>query len=186
MKIIYTIDKIFGTESFLPMGSFFDFPHTSTSLHMRAQLWIFRSVLFWSLFLYAISPGETSLRICNQTGGQIGAAIGYLEKESWISEGWWNINEKECALAIAGPLTTRYYYIYATDYDNGGEWNGDAPMCIKDVSFRITGVKDCLSRGYKRAYFFEVDTRNQKDWSVQLTDKTRSSHSSSEFLSSSP
>lgn len=118
------------------------------------------------------------------TSSQIGVAIGYLDKETWISEGWWNLLPKACALTIAGPLATRYYYIYGIDYDNGGEWSGDALMCTKDTSFRIIGVKDCLARGYKRNYFFEVDTRHQVDWSIQLTDKNRNSTESfSESLS---
>ena len=129
------------------------------------------------------APAQSSLRVCNMTSSQIGVAIGYLEKDTWISEGWWNLLPKACALAIAGPLATRYYYIYGIDYDYGGEWSGDALMCTKDTSFRIIGVKNCLARGYKRNYFFEVDTRHQVDWSVQLTDKTRSpSESPSEPL----
>ena len=32
------------------------------------------------------------------------------------------------------------------------------------------GTKDCVKRGYKRTGFFEVDTGEERDWTVRLTD----------------
>jgi uncharacterized membrane protein len=43
-------------------------------------------------------------------------------------------------------------------------------MCTGDKEFTIRGVENCLARGYDRTGFFEVDTGEQKDWRVQLTD----------------
>jgi len=45
-------------------------------------------------------------------------------------------------------------------------------MCTRDESFTIFGVEDCLARGYERTGFFEVDTQNKPDWTLQLTDPT--------------
>ena len=39
-----------------------------------------------------------------------------------------------------------------------------------DKAFTISGVQDCQTRGYKRSGFFEVDTNEEKDWTVRLTD----------------
>ena len=64
----------------------------------------------------------------------------------------------------------RFYYIYAVDYDRGGEWSGRAFMCTRDKEFTIRGTEDCLARGFERAGFFEVDTGEQRSWTVQLTD----------------
>jgi hypothetical protein len=64
----------------------------------------------------------------------------------------------------------RYYYIYAIDYDRGGEWSGRAYMCTRDKEFTVNGTEDCLARGYDRTGFFEVDTGEQRAWTVQLTD----------------
>ncbi|MGE3871300.1 MAG: DUF1036 domain-containing protein, partial [Pseudorhodoplanes sp.] len=36
--------------------------------------------------------------------------------------------------------------------------------------FIIRGIEDCLARGYDRAGYFEVDTREQRSWTVQLTE----------------
>ena len=54
----------------------------------------------------------------------------------------------------------------------GGAWQGNNFMCTRDESFTIFGVEDCLARGYERTGFFEVDTQNKPDWTLQLTDPT--------------
>ena len=64
----------------------------------------------------------------------------------------------------------RYYYIYAVDYDRGGEWSGQAYMCSREKEFTIRATENCLARGYDRTGFFEVDTSEQRSWTVQLTD----------------
>ncbi len=66
----------------------------------------------------------------------------------------------------------RFYYIYAIDYDRGGEWSGQAFMCTRDKEFTIRGTEDCLARGFDRTGFFEVDTGEQRAWTVQLTEST--------------
>ena len=42
--------------------------------------------------------------------------------------------------AAARALVARYYYIYAIDYDRGGEWSGQAFMCTRDKEFTIRGT----------------------------------------------
>ena len=71
---------------------------------------------------------------------------------------------------LRGTLVARYYYIYALDYDRGGEWSGQAFMCSRDKEFTIRGNENCLARGYDRTGFFEVDTGEQRAWTVQLTE----------------
>jgi uncharacterized membrane protein len=71
---------------------------------------------------------------------------------------------------LRGALVARYYYIYAVDYDRGGEWSGRAFMCSREKEFTIRGIGDCLARGYDRTGYFEVDTSEQRAWTVQLTD----------------
>jgi uncharacterized membrane protein len=36
--------------------------------------------------------------------------------------------------------------------------------------FTIQGIEDCVARGYERTGFFEIDTGEQKNWTVQLTE----------------
>ena len=109
------------------------------------------------------------LRLCNRTPSRVGVAIGYKEDRQWITEGWWNVAKDSCETLVAGALVSRFYYVYAVDYDQGGVWGGKAVMCTRDKMFTIRGIEDCVTRGYERSGFFEVDTGEQKSWTVQLT-----------------
>ncbi len=115
-------------------------------------------------------PAAADFRLCNNTSSRVGIALGYKDAEGWTTEGWWNIASRTCETLLRGSLIARYYYIYALDYDRGGEWSGQAFMCSRDKEFTIRGTENCLARGYDRTGFFEVDTGEQRTWTVQLTD----------------
>ncbi len=135
---------------------------------------IFVRYTILAMALLAASPALADFRLCNNTGSRVGVAIGYKDQEGWVTEGWWNITPRTCETLLRGALVARYYYIYAVDYDRGGEWSGHAYMCSRDKEFTIRGTKNCLARGYDRTGFFEVDTREQRSWTVQLTDNAES------------
>jgi len=109
-------------------------------------------------------------RLCNNTASRVGIALGYKDADGWTTEGWWNISSRSCETLLKGTLVARYYYIYALDYDRGGEWSGQAFMCSRDKEFTIKGTENCLARGFDRTGFFEVDTGDQRAWTVQLTE----------------
>ena len=77
--------------------------------------------------------------ICNDTKSRIGVAIGYKDDIGWGSEGWWNILPEQCEPLIEGALKSQYYYIYALDYDKGGEWSGTLYSAKKGVKVTIGG-----------------------------------------------
>jgi uncharacterized membrane protein len=115
-------------------------------------------------------PAAADFRLCNKTSARLGVAVGYKDGEGWTTEGWWNLPAGNCETVLKGALVARFYYIYAVDYDHGGEWSGQAFMCTRDKEFTIHGTEDCLARGYERTGFFEVDTGEQRSWEVRLTD----------------
>jgi len=122
-----------------------------------------------------IRSAAADFRLCNNTTSRVGIAIGYKDKDGWATEGWWNLAGRSgCEVLLRGTLASRYYYIYAVDYDRGGEWSGQAYMCTRDKEFVIRGTGDCLARGFDRTGFFEVDTGDQADWTVQLTESSES------------
>jgi uncharacterized membrane protein len=128
------------------------------------------------LLAAALLPPAAALadfRLCNATPARIGVAVGYKDGDTWVSEGWWNLKPQSCDTLMRGPLAARFYYVYAVDYDQGGEWSGKAFMCTRDREFTIRGLQDCLARGFNRTGFFEVDTGEQKNWTVQLTEQTQ-------------
>ena len=119
-----------------------------------------------------VQPAHADFRLCNNTGSRVGVALGYKDAEGWMTEGWWNISARSCETLLRGSLVARFYYVYAVDYDRGGEWSGQAFMCTRDKEFTIRGIEDCLARGYDRTGYFEVDTSEQRSWTVQLTEST--------------
>ena len=120
--------------------------------------------------LVTAQPARADLRVCNQTKNLVSIALGYPAPRGWQSEGWWVAGPGACATVYKGDLSSRYYYIFAADDVGGGVWDGKVYMCTQDDAFTIFGVEDCLARGYERTGFFEVDTQNRSDWTLQLTD----------------
>ena len=151
--------------------------HVSNHYQKCIRLFAKNRLLFLSLMIatmlasaqiIAITPAKAELKLCNTTSSRVGVAIGYRDKNRWATEGWWNVASNTCEVLLKGKLIARYYYIHAVDYDRGGEWSGKDTMCTVDKAFTVFGVKDCVKRGYKRTGFFEIDTKNEHDWTVRL------------------
>jgi len=119
---------------------------------------------------FSATPAAADFTLCNNTNSRVGVAIGYKDAAGWTTEGWWNLPSRSCETLLKGTLAARYYYVYAIDYDRGGEWMGPAFMCTRDKEFTIRGISNCLARGFDRTGFFEVDTGQQQAWTVQLTE----------------
>src|ERR1700731_3073442 len=100
------------------------------------------------LTIPAATPAVADFGLCNYSGGRVGIAIGYKDGDRWTTEGWWNLEPKKCEIVIKGPLASPFYYIYAFDYDRGGEWSGQAFMCTQAKQFTIRGTDDCLAHGF--------------------------------------
>lgn len=128
--------------------------------------------LFLAGMVTTAAPAMADLRVCNETSNPVSIALGYRAERGWQSEGWWVATPNQCAIVYQGPLNSRYFYIYAADDIGGGAWDGTVYMCTRDETFTIFGVEDCLARGYERTGFFEVDTQNKSDWTLQLTDQS--------------
>ena len=110
------------------------------------------------------------LKLCNATPGRIGVSLGYQDAKGWATEGWWNIASQRCETLLRDTLPSRFVYVYAIDYDRGGEWTGANQMCTSDKPFLIRGNADCEKRGHRRTGFFEVDTGASRTWTIRLAD----------------
>jgi uncharacterized membrane protein len=134
----------------------------------------------------APTPAAADFTICNYSGSRVGVALGYKDSEGWVTEGWWNLSDRTCEALLRGGLVARYYYVYAVDYDRGGEWTGQAFMCSRDKEFTIRGIDNCLARGYDRTGFYEVDTGEQRSWTMQLTNSGKVSDAPSPAVPAPP
>ena len=125
------------------------------------------------LLLAAPGAARADFRVCNQSGNRVSISIAYNANDHWVSEGWWNLKPSDCQPLVRGALAAEFYYVYAMD-EHAGEWTGRSFMCTSDRAFKIDGRQNCYVRGYDRTGFFEVDTgRDAKDWTVQLTESTK-------------
>src|SRR6516165_7016676 len=148
---------------------------TIAILWRAARRLVALAVLVGACSMLQAAPAAADFRLCNNTTSRVGVAIGYKDKDGWATEGWWNLPGRSgCEILLRGALASRYYYIYAVDYDHGGEWSGQAFMCTREKEFIIRETRDCLAHGYDRTGFFEVDTGDQGDWTVQLTESSES------------
>lgn len=140
----------------------------------RLCLTLISSVAVIALSSIGATNARADLQMCNSTSGRIGVAIGYKDAEgNWITEGWWNLPPHACEAVLKGTLAARFYYVYAIDYDKGGEWAGQAYMCTREKEFTIRGIEDCLARGYDRTGFYEIDTGEQRSWTIQLSEASQ-------------
>jgi len=141
-----------------------------TAVHKK-HLRLLLALVGFALAAFAVSaiPARADFRVCNQTSDQVSIALGYLSPKGWESEGWWVAPAGKCAVVYQGSLKQRFYYVYIADDIGGGSWQGTNYMCIRDENFTILGTNDCLARGYEKSGFYEVDTQNKPEWTMQLT-----------------
>ena len=115
------------------------------------------------------TPVQADLKLCNNTASRVGVAIGYKNQEGWATEGWWTVEPQKCKPLLKNALIAQYYYVYAVDYDKGGSWGGKSLMCMRDKIFTIRGFDKCQERGYNKVGYFEVDTGEETDWTINLS-----------------
>lgn len=132
--------------------------------------------------LFLVSEGQAGFKICNESTEVANVSIGYNHADyGWTSEGWWKLEEGECTVLIKGDLLNRYYYIYAAGED-GGTWSGSESQqgghfCVAAHKYTLhnreyqTGdTLDCETGGFKDRKFDEIDTKNNQDFTYELTD----------------
>ena len=145
-----------------------------------SRLYALPAGLLLGAAVFGATPVRADLKLCNTTSSRVGVVIGYKDEKGWISEGWWSIPSSVCWTLIKGDLIARFYYVHAIDYDKPGVWdrNEDNPasktefyLCTEDKAFEIRGTSRCVDRGFSKTRFFEVDTEDQKSWTITLQDK---------------
>ena len=108
-------------------------------------------------------PAAADFTVCSQYRETIYVVYGYHDGSDWLSDGWWVVPPGGCTVLLGGPLTNRYYYLYA-EADDGGVWDGNYPFCVEwSNDFVIWGNVNC------DVGFLEVDTGNAADWTHTLT-----------------
>lgn len=82
------------------LRSLFRFHHRRVACALGAAIFICATIL-------TATPAAADLRLCNNTGGRVGIAIGYKDGEGWVTEGWWNLASRSCETLLRGGLVAR-------------------------------------------------------------------------------
>jgi uncharacterized membrane protein len=117
------------------------------------------------------APAHAALNVCNKTAKSTRVALGRFDGTVWMSEGWWVLAPKKCAVLVPGKLKARYYYLYASD-GGAGSWDGETKFCvgIGGGKFHSRLRSHCAAYGMDSKGFFTVDTGDDADYTQTLSD----------------
>lgn len=120
--------------------------------------------------LGVVGAAQADFRVCNQSPQRLDIALAYPQPPlGWTSEGWWSLAVGQCTTLLRSPLSSRYYYLYATG-THGGVW-GAPPgqrggfFCTRTGRFLFHSrstetprLPDCAGPGAQTKHFLKVDT----------------------------
>jgi uncharacterized membrane protein len=121
---------------------------------------------FFDILLNAAQKPVAGFSWCNDTHASVMAAIGFEDKDTIVTRGWYRVEPGKCVhpdLAIRqGRL---YSYAEAVDADGQpirhGErvvaWGGEKLLCTRAMKFEITDQTDCPGRGLTASPFAAVE-----------------------------
>ena len=131
-------------------------------------MWIVKAALVATTVLAPIAA-RADFKVCNRSAEAVSVALGFIEGDTWYAAGWLNLNPGACGNALSGRLNNQYYYVRAEGTE-GGLWGGDYPFCTTPSSFKLASTEDCETGSIHREGFFQVDTGESLDWTLDLED----------------
>jgi uncharacterized membrane protein len=106
--------------------------------------------------------------VCNDSDGDVWAAIGLKSGANWVSRGWWKVPPAGCAKAITDPLATDKVYLLVENHTNAYLVKGPMKFCITNVEFEIFGIDKCASRGLTEVGFAVTDTKGRAGYAAHV------------------
>jgi uncharacterized membrane protein len=143
---------------------------------MMPRIWAVAA--FFISILFAASPAQAQLQVCNQTSYIVYAAVGIAAQAKNITQGWTRIVPGDCDVTIKQPLTRTKYFLFARSsraYPGAErDWGGNVDLCSKDTNFALLnpvsadcGMADAFTEPYA-----PVNTHGFPAWTTTLTDET--------------
>jgi uncharacterized membrane protein len=144
---------------------------------MRAISASATAVVFLLALSALASPARASLTFCNRTSYILNAATAAQGNADVTSTGWTRLTPGGCAVAIAGDLTARAYYIYArSSLAHSGtqrSWGGKQNVCVKDDNFAIreqVNTPGCKDEGAFELPFATLNTNHMANWTMTFSE----------------
>ncbi|HEX7776407.1 MAG TPA: DUF1036 domain-containing protein [Parvibaculum sp.] len=125
--------------------------------------------LIAALFLHP-AAAHADYKFCNATSYVLEGAIGVKADIDWRSQGWVQVLPGSCASALAGPVQTADYFVFARSIDahQGATkyFSGAERFCTLPKPFSIVGRENCPLRGYEASEFIRVAVKAGADWTT--------------------
>ncbi|HEU5017650.1 MAG TPA: DUF1036 domain-containing protein [Pseudolabrys sp.] len=146
------------------------------------QRCLFKIIILFGWLFGIIGAAQADFRVCNRSSQRIDVALAYPQPPfGWTSEGWWPLAVGQCTTLLRGPLSSRYYYLYATGA-HGGVWKAPQDQqggffCTRTGRFLFRSrslekprLLDCTGGGAQPRQFFKVDTGGAANHVQKLSD----------------
>jgi uncharacterized membrane protein len=139
-------------------------------------------ILAWGLLaaltLFAATPAQAALRLCNRTSYILYAATSSVVSPGSTTHGWTRIAPGDCQIALPEKLTAQTYLVYArSSLSHGGPqraWGGNFPTCVKDGTFTLQQKVTqpyCAGSAMFAVPFAALDTHGRPDWTMRFDDQ---------------
>ena len=109
--------------------------------------------------------------ICNDSDGDIWAALGLKQGNDWLSRGWWHVAPGACAKAITAALATDNIYLLAERGGHSLLVTGADKFCITDIEFETHGRDKCAGHGLGEAGFAATNTKGVTGYAAHIGNK---------------
>lgn len=101
---------------------------------------------------------------CNKASDEVWSAIAYPgADDSYLTEGWWQLDPGQCIKVLKGELEHDHYYVYGV-LGSGDEASpdrvlvgGEKALCINDVIFETDDKTSCADQDLETAMFKRVE-----------------------------
>lgn len=126
--------------------------------------------------LLAAGPASANLKLCNRTSYILYAATAQRAKQTVTTKGWLRIVPGACANAIAAPLASPPYYVYAqSSRAHSGPsraWGGSEKFCVRHGNFtRTAPLLDRCTGDDFAVGFSRIASERKRDFTQSFTDK---------------
>jgi uncharacterized membrane protein len=116
--------------------------------------------------LKATAPAGYS--ICNDSDGEIWAAMALKQGNDFVSRGWWKVPPGACARAIATQLAADKIWLFAEAAKRRVLVTGPDKFCMTDVEFETHGRGKCQTRGMSEQGFAATNTKGVAGYAAHI------------------
>jgi len=106
--------------------------------------------------------------ICNDTAGEVWAALAFRDGQQTLAAGWWKIAAGACAHALTQPLQLDNVYVHVEGHNKPNLVAGPDKFCTTNITFQVTKTGDCKKRGLSETSFAVTHTKGRTGYTAHI------------------